>query len=144
MIVKYFLATLPDTSLWWSIVFAWRWRSGASTASFLDAQRSTLDDLTLQAIFRSIGLLWCHHFDEAKSSGFTSMRVAHNVAFLYVAIFLEQSRHFFLAESRVDPSHEQVCTRIARVFVFLRTSIRWNTATSLTRELASNLNNLIY
>ena len=123
------------TSLRWSIVFARRWRSGTSTASFLDAQGSAFDHFTLQAILRCIGLLWCHHFNEAEPSRFTGVRIAHDIALLHISVFLKHAGHFFLAESRMNAGYKEVCPGITGGFILLGTSILWDSTARIVCEI---------
>ena len=122
------------TSLRWSIVFARRWRSGTGTASFLDAQRPAFDHFTLQAVLRGVGLFGRHHLDEAETPRFARVRIAHDVAFLHVTVFLKHTGHFLLTQSGMNACHEEICSRVAGSFIILGTGILRNAAARTTCE----------
>lgn len=60
------------------------------------------------------------------------MRITHDVAFFDVAILLEETRDFLLAEPRMYARHEQVRARVARRVVVLRAWLWRRAATKLS------------
>jgi hypothetical protein len=95
-------------SLWWTKVLARGWGTRAGTTSLLDAQGSTFNDLTLKTILGSISLLSSDHLDEAKATRLLGMGIKHDLAFLNIAVFLEETSDLLLGETRVDTGDEEV------------------------------------
>jgi hypothetical protein len=77
-------------------VLARRRSTRAGTTGLLNAQGSAFDDLALKAFLGSIGLLSSNHLNKAKATGFLGVRVKHDLAFLNLTIFLEQTGYFDL------------------------------------------------
>lgn len=65
-------------------------------------------DFSLKALLGRIGLLRGDHLDEAEAARFASVRVAHDVALLDIAVFLEQTGDLLLGQAGVDASDEEV------------------------------------
>jgi hypothetical protein len=95
-------------SLWWTKVLARGWGTWAGTTSFLNAQGSAFNNLTLKAFLGSVGLLSGDHLDETKPARLLGMRIKHDLALLYITIFLEETGDFGLRETRMDASDEEV------------------------------------
>lgn len=100
------------TSLGWSKVFSWSWRSGTASPGLLNAQGSTLEDLALQALLSAIGLLKSGHLDESESTGLLGVRVQHDLALLNLTILGEETGYVIFSKTRMDSSHEEVGTSV--------------------------------
>lgn len=105
------------TSLRRAKVLARRGSTGAGTTSLLDAERPTLDDLTLETILGGVSLVRGHHLDESEASGLLGMRVSHDLALVDLSVLLEDSRNFSFRQFGVDTSHKQVGARVDRLVV---------------------------
>jgi hypothetical protein len=95
-------------SLRWTKVLARGWGTRTGTTSFLDAQGTTLDNLTLKTILGGIGLLGGHHLDEAKATRLLSVGIKHDLALLNITVFLEETGNLLLGKARVDTGDEEV------------------------------------
>ena len=100
-------------------------RSGgtrASTTSLLNAQGSTLDDLTLETILGGISLVRSDHLHETKATGLFSVGVLHDLALLNLAILLEEAGDLSLGKLGVDTSDEEVGAGVDRT-IFIPATI---------------------
>jgi hypothetical protein len=80
----------------------------ASTSSLLNAQRATLNHLTLETFLSSLGLLRGDHLDEAEATRLLSMRVTHDLTLFDIAIFLEHLGNLGFGKTRVNAGDEKV------------------------------------
>lgn len=116
------------TTLGRAVVLAWSGSARFGAASLLDAQRPTLVDFTLQTLFGRVSLFGSDHLDEAKAARLLSVRVAHDVTLLDVAVLLKETCDLLLGEGRVNARDEQVGALVAAALVFgLLASGRWTT-----------------
>jgi hypothetical protein len=95
-------------------VFARSRGAGTSTASLLDVQGAALNDLTTQALHGSVG-----HLDEAEATGLAGVGVPHDLAFLNLAILLEEALDLGLLDARVDAGDEKVRARVHALVVLV-------------------------
>jgi hypothetical protein len=66
----------------------------------------------LKTLLCSIGLLSADHLDEAEAAGLLRVRVKHDLTFLDLAVFLEETGDLSLGQTGVDASDEEVGTRV--------------------------------
>jgi len=98
-------------------VFARSGCSWSGSAGLLDAQSPILMDFALKTFLGGISHVRSHHLDEAEASGLPSVRVAHDIALLDVAILLEQTSDLILGKAGMDSGDEEVRAGVARVVV---------------------------
>jgi hypothetical protein len=124
-------------SLRWAEVLARGRSTGARTTSLLNAQSTTLNNLTLQTFFGSIRLFSSNHLHESKATRLLAVRVKHDLALLDIAIFFEETSDFDLRETRMDTSDEQVGTRIDCTIIGWRATVtlRWATEYELAMRV---------
>ena len=84
-------------------------------------------DLALQALLGSVCLVGGDHLDEAKTTRLLSVRIAHDVTLLYLAVLLEETGDLFFAKSRMNSSDEEVGARVTALIVIIPTL--WRRAT---------------
>jgi hypothetical protein len=73
----------------------------------------------LKAIFCGVSLIRGDHLDETKATRLLAVGIAHDLAFLDLAVFLEQPGDLSLSEFRVNAGHEEIRARIdSAVVVF--------------------------
>lgn len=99
---------LTTTTLGRTKVFARSWCPGTATTSLLNAQRTALNDLTLQTLLSSICLICGNHIHEAKATRLLAVGIHHNGAVVDITVFLEQARDIRLGQTRVNTSDEEV------------------------------------
>jgi len=107
-------------SLWWTKVLARGWCTRTGTTGLLNAQGSTLNDLTLKSLLGSVGLLSSDHLYETEATGLFGVRIKHDLAFLDVTILLEETSDFLLVEARVDASDKEVGAWVDRAIILSR------------------------
>jgi len=110
-------------SLWWTKVLAGGWGTRTGATSLLNAQSTSLDNLTLESLLGSIGLISSDHLDETESTGFLGMGVKHDLALLNIAVLLEKTSNFGLRETRVDTSDKQVRSWVDSAIVLGSTTV---------------------
>jgi hypothetical protein len=117
------------TSLWWTKVLARSRGAWAGAASLLNAQGAALDDLALEALLGSIGLLCGDHLDESEATRLLGVWIKHDLALLDLTILLEQASDLGLGETWVDAGDEQVRSRVHGAIVLRRRStvVLWAT-----------------
>jgi hypothetical protein len=81
-----------------------------------------LVDFTLKTLLGGVSLVGCDHLDEAEATGLLCVRIAHDVALLYLAVLLEETRDFFLGERGMDAGDEEVGARVAAVVIVIARS----------------------
>lgn len=108
------------TALGRAVVLARSGSTRAGTTGLLDAQGPALVDFTLETLLGSIGLVRGNHLDEAKAARLFGVRVAHDVALLDLAILLEQTCDFLLAQTGMDTGDEEVGARVAAAILSTR------------------------
>jgi hypothetical protein len=106
-------------SLGWTKVLARGWGTWAGTTSLLDAQGSTLNNLTLKTILGRISLLSSDHLNEAEATRLLGVGVKHDLALLDITVFLKETSDLLLRKARVNARDEEVgawidCTVILR------------------------------
>jgi len=74
-------------------------------------------DFALKTFLGGISHVRRHHLNEAEATGLPSVRVAHDIALLDVAILLEQTSDLVLSKARMDSGDEEVRAGVARVVV---------------------------
>jgi hypothetical protein len=110
-------------SFWWAKVFAWRGSARPGTASLLDAQGATFNDLTLKTFLGSVGLLSSDHLHETEATGLLGMGIKHDLALLDIAIFLKETSDLSLGETRVNTGDEQVGAWVNSAIILGRATI---------------------
>jgi hypothetical protein len=118
-------------SLRWAKVFARSWGTGAGTTSLLDAQSSAFNDLTLESLLCGISLLSGDHLDKTEATRLLGVWVKHDLAFLDITVFLEETSDLRLGKARVDTGDEKVGARVDCAVILRRTAIvlGWATIT---------------
>jgi hypothetical protein len=119
-----------------AIVLAGSGSTRSGTAGLLDAQCPALMNFTLEALLGGVSLVRGDHLHEAEAARFLCMRVTHDVALLYLAIFLEEARNLVLGEAGVDAGYEEVRAWVAAAVVVV-TSRRRATAVATIGRCAS-------
>jgi hypothetical protein len=90
-------------------------------------------DLSLKTLLRCVSLLRGDHLDEAKTTRLLSVRIAHDVTLLYLAVLLEETGDLFFAKSRMNSSDEEVGARVTALIVIIPTLWRRATAVATAR-----------
>lgn len=101
------------TSLGRAEVLARCWSPRAASPSFLNAQSTTFNVLTLKSLLGCIRLLGSDHLDETEATRLLGVRIFHNRASFYITILLEQARHISLIETRMDAGNEEIRAGVA-------------------------------
>lgn len=122
------------TSLRRSEVLSRRGVAWLRSAGPLDAQRTTFINLTLQAFLSCIGLVSRHHVDETEATRVAGVGVAHDVALLDLAIFLEQTSDIFFTELRMDAGHEEVGASVLCFFFIFDRGWDWRAGQMISRD----------
>jgi hypothetical protein len=76
-------------------------------------------DLALETLLGRVSLVGGDHLDESEAARFLGVRVAHDITLLNLAVLLEETRHLFFSERRVDTGDEEVGARVAGAFLVL-------------------------
>lgn len=105
------------TTLRRTVVFAGSRGTRAGATRLLDAQRPALVDFALKALLGSISLIRSNHLDESEATGLLRVGVTHDVAFLHLAVFLEQTTDFLFRQAGVNTRDEEVGARVAAIII---------------------------
>jgi hypothetical protein len=105
------------TALGRAKIFARGGRARLAATSLLDAQRTTLDHLTGQAVLRLVSPITGGHLDEAEATAVLGVGIAHDVAGFDVTILLEERRELSLVDARMDACHEEIRALVPGRFV---------------------------
>lgn len=100
------------TALGGTKVLARSRRARTRATGLLNRKGASLELLALQAVPGSIGLIGSHEVDKAEAAGLLGVRVAHDLALLYIAVLGEESGDFILAQLGVDAGDKQVGARV--------------------------------
>ena len=84
-----------------------------SPTSFLNAQGTTFNHLSLQGLLGRISLIGSDHLDKPEATRFLGVRVKHDGAVLDLSIFLKQAGNFLLGETRVNAGDEEIRSGVA-------------------------------
>ncbi len=110
-------------SLWWTKVLARGWGTWAGTTSLLDAQGSTLNNLTLKTILSGIGLLSSDHLDEAEATRLFGVGIKHDLTLLDITVFLKETSDLLLGKARVNASDEEVGAWVDSTIILRRAAL---------------------
>lgn len=110
------------TSLWWAKVLARGRGAWARATSLLNAQGAALNNLALEALLGSIGLLSSDHLDEAEATRLLGVWVKHDLALLDLTVLLEEASDLGLGQAWVNAGDEQVRSRVHGAIVLGRRS----------------------
>jgi hypothetical protein len=127
------------TTLGGTVVLARSGSARAGATSLLNAQRPTLVDFTLKTLLGGVSLVGCDHLDEAEATGLLCVRIPHDVALLYLAVLLEETRDFFFGERGMDAGDEEVGARIAAVVIVIARSWRRTTACDVSENASMTM-----
>lgn len=111
------------TSLWWTKVFSWSWSTWTGTTSLLNAQSTSLNDLTLETLLGSIRLFASDHLDETEATRFLGVWVKHDLALLNITVLLKETSDLLLGKTWVNARNKKVRTWVDSAVI-----LRWSSA----------------
>jgi hypothetical protein len=80
--------------------------------------------MTLKGIASGVGLVRSHHLDESEAARVARVRIAHNLALLYVSILFKHGGYVSFGQTRVDAGDEKVGAGVLAFFLVVRAAQR--------------------